>query len=182
MKTYLVIDVGGTNIKYALMKEDLSFVDKGEIETPKTNLDDFVNALVLLYEARKDQVDGMAFSLPGLIDSTKGFMYTGGALSHYLFNVNLVEMMQARTGVPVTIENDGKCAALAELWKGSLKGVDIGMVLTVGTGIGGGLVVGGKWYVALISQLVKSQAYRSPFNPSKIRLDSGRRSTGHPHY
>jgi predicted NBD/HSP70 family sugar kinase len=144
MKTYLVIDVGGTNIKYALMKEDLSFVDKGEIETPKTNLDDFVNALVLLYEERKEHVDGIAFSLPGLIDSTKGYMYTGGALSHYLINVNLVDMIQTRTGVPVTIENDGKCAALAELWKGSLQGVDIGMVLTVGTGIGGGLVVGGK--------------------------------------
>jgi len=144
MKTYLVIDVGGTNIKYALINEDVSFVDKGEIETPKTNLEDFVNALVALYDNCKQDLAGIAFSLPGLIDSTKGYMYTGGALSHYLFNVNLADIIQKRTGVPVSIENDGKCAALAELWKGSLKGVDIGMVLTVGTGIGGGLVVGGK--------------------------------------
>lgn len=144
MKTYLVIDVGGTNIKYALIKEDVSFVDKGEIQTPQTNLDEFVNALVGLYEQYQPQVEGIAFSLPGLIDSTKGFMYTGGALSHYLFNVDLAKIIHQKTGVPVSLENDGKCAALAELWKGSLKGVDIGMVLTVGTGIGGGLVVGGK--------------------------------------
>lgn len=142
MKHYLVIDVGGTNLKYATLAEDSTIVDKGEIETPKTNLEDFVTAIEGIFKQSKTALSGIALSVPGVIDSTQGYMYNGGALSHYLYQINLADILKAKTGLNVSLENDGKCAALAELWKGALKGVNIGMVLTVGTGIGGGLVVG----------------------------------------
>ena len=56
----------------------------------------------------------------------------------------LKEELQKRCPIDISIENDGKCAALAELWKGSLKDSEHGLVLTLGTGIGGGVIVNGK--------------------------------------
>lgn len=144
MKHYLVIDVGGTNIKYATLNEDVQVLNKGEIPTPTTDLDDFMAAIIELVNASKTPLSGLAFSMPGIIDSTQGYMYTGGALSHFLSHIDFAEQLKAKTGLNVSVENDGKCAALAELWKGALQGVNIGMVLTVGTGIGGGLVVNNR--------------------------------------
>lgn len=143
MKTYLVIDVGGTALKYARMNEDAIILSKGEIETPKTNLDDFVNAIVDLYQKHND-VSGIAMSAPGRIDASRGYMYTGGALSNYIMNCPMADLIKEKISVSVTIDNDAKCAASAELWKGSLQNVSCGMVLTIGTGIGGGVVIDGK--------------------------------------
>ncbi len=143
MKTYLGIDVGGTAIKYALMNEESTILSKGEVETPKTNLEDFIQTISHLYQ-RHPEVSGIAMSAPGRIDANKGYMFTGGALSHYIIECPLADLIQEKVHVPVTIDNDAKCAASAELWKGSLQNVDCGMVLTIGTGIGGGVVVNGK--------------------------------------
>ncbi len=143
MKTYLGIDVGGTAIKYALMNEESTILSKGEVNTPKTNLDDFIEVITELYQKHPD-VSGIAMSAPGRIDANKGYMFTGGALSHYIMECPLADLIKAKVNVPVTIDNDAKCAASAELWKGSLQNVDCGMVLTIGTGIGGGIVVNGK--------------------------------------
>lgn len=143
MKTYLSIDVGGTAIKYALMNEESTILSKGDIPTPKTNLNDFIQAIVDIYEKHKD-VSGIAMSAPGRIDANRGYMFTGGALSHFIMECPLADLIQEKVKVPVTIDNDAKCAASAELWKGSLQNVSCGMVLTIGTGIGGGVVVNGK--------------------------------------
>ena len=143
MKTYLGIDVGGTAIKYALMNEESTILSKGEIKTPTSNLDDFIEAIVDLYKKHED-VLGIAMSAPGRIDANRGYMFTGGALSHFIMECPLADLIQEKVGVPVTIDNDAKCAASAELWKGSLQNVSCGMVLTIGTGIGGGVVVDGK--------------------------------------
>ena len=56
-------------------------------------------------------------------------------------------LLEQQLGVPVTIANDGKCAAAAEAWTGSLAGVDNGLVLVLGTGIGGGIILNGKVYM-----------------------------------
>lgn len=143
MKTYLGIDVGGTAIKYALMTEESTILSKGEIATPKTNLEDFINAIVDIYN-KHNEVSGIAMSAPGRIDANTGYMFTGGALSHYIMECPLAKLIMDKIPVLVTIDNDAKCAASAELWKGSLQNVSCGMVLTIGTGIGGGVVVDGK--------------------------------------
>ncbi len=142
MKTYLVIDVGGTAIKYARMNEQAKILSKGEIATPHTSLDDFVDAIANLYKQNND-VDGIAMSAPGRIDAETGYMYTGGAIE---FNreVAMSDLIRAKVGVEVTIDNDAKCAANAEVWKGSLKDVKCGMVLTIGTGIGGAVIIDGR--------------------------------------
>lgn len=144
MDRYLTIDVGGTNIKYAVMTEELEFLEKGEIATPRESLEDFEDAIVGIYERFKDMdVKALCMSAPGRIDSQKGHFYTSGALG-YINGVNLAEKLKDRIPVPFAVENDAKAAALAELWKGSMEGYNSGSVITLGTGIGGSLIMNGK--------------------------------------
>lgn len=85
--------------------------------------------------------------MPGRIDTKRGIAHTGGILSGFMWEQPFAALLEQRLGVPVTIANDGKCAAAAEAWTGSLAGVDNGLVLVLGTGIGGGIILNGKVYM-----------------------------------
>lgn len=135
----LVIDVGGTFIKYAWMNEKAEILEKGKVQTPLDQLDSLLNVLTELWEKRTTDTDGIALSMPGLIDGEKGYMYTGGALT-YIYNLDLVSILEERFHCPVSLENDAKCAALAEVWKGNLLDCESGIVLVCGTAIGGAIV------------------------------------------
>ena len=76
---YLVFDIGGTAIKYALMTESSHIIEKGEISTPKLNFEDFIEKLLSIYY-KFNNIEGIALSLPGKIDSITGFSYSGGSL------------------------------------------------------------------------------------------------------
>ena len=67
----------------------------------------------------------------------------GGSL-RYIEDCNVIETLQKRCPTKIHLENDGKCAALGEFWKGSLKGCNDGVVMVLGTGIGGGIISNGK--------------------------------------
>ena len=144
MKKYLTIDVGGTYIKFAVMTEDADILEKGEIPTPMEGLSVFEDTIVRIFEMYKDQdIHAVCMSAPGRINSQTGFFHTSGALK-YISGVNLADELKERIPVPFCVENDAKAAALAELWKGSMKGIDSGSVITLGTGIGGSVIYGGK--------------------------------------
>lgn len=146
MNQYLAVDVGGTNIKYALMNEDGSIVEKGEYPTPlEDGLDGFLDSLQEVYHHYDGKVKALVMSAPGRIDSSTGYFYTSGAL-RYIDHTDLTAKMKGRIPVPFAVENDAKSAALAELWMGSMKGVQNGVVMTVGTGIGGSVIIDGKLY------------------------------------
>jgi len=136
---YLVLDIGGSAIKYALMTNELEFIEKGKKPTPLDNIENFTEAVGEIYDIYKDDIEGMAISMPGVLDSDRGYAHTGGSLV-YNNGKEIVKILQERCPVKITIENDGKCAALAEVWKGSLKEYEDGVVIVLGTGIGGGIV------------------------------------------
>lgn len=138
---YLAIDVGGTFVKYSVITEECLLLMKGKVPTRKDSLDEFLETLFGLYDnlSAEYEIKGIGLSMPGLIDSKKGFMYTGGFVE-CISNLNIVEVMEKRCGVPVTVENDAKCAALAELWKGSLQECNDAVVLVCGTGVGGAVI------------------------------------------
>lgn len=136
---YLVFDVGGSAIKYAFMSEKAEFLEKGKIPTPLDKIESFIEAIGEIYDKYKEKIAGIAMSMPGRIDSENGFAYTGGELE-YNAGKNIVEILQKRCPVPIVIENDGKCAALAEVWMGNLQECDDAMVVVLGTGIGGGII------------------------------------------
>lgn len=145
MHNYLTIDVGGTNIKYALMTSDANILEQGEVPTPKTDMDDFINTIGSIYDKYSGQIEGIAMSAPGRIDGQKGYFYTSGAIE-YIGECDMKSLLYKRCPKPFTVENDAKCAALAELWKGSLKGIGNGIVMVLGTGIGGAVIIDGKLY------------------------------------
>ncbi len=146
MPQYIVFDVGGTNLKYALMNENAEILAKGEFPTPMDKgKEGFLEAVKAVYDKYADKAEAIAMSAPGKIDSSRGYFYTSGALK-YLNGVDLPAELKKFVPLPVSVENDGKSAALAELWKGSLQGVSNGVVIVLGTGIGGGIIIDGKLY------------------------------------
>ena len=142
---YLVLDVGGTAIKYALMIEKLEFLEKGKIKTPRDSIENFIDNIGNIYDKYKNDIEGMALSIPGVLDSDTGYMYTGGSLE-YNTDKNMLKVLGERCKTKIAIENDGKCAALAELWKGNLQECENGVVILLGTGVGGGIIKDKKLY------------------------------------
>ena len=142
---YLVLDVGGTAIKYALMTEKLEFLEKGKIKTPRDSIENFIDNIGNIYDKYKNDIEGMALSIPGVLDSDTGYMYTGGSLE-YNTDKNMLKVLGERCKTKIAIENDGKCAALTELWKGNLQECENGVVILLGTGVGGGIIKDKKLY------------------------------------
>ncbi len=139
----LVYDVGASAIKYALMDNDGNIYEKDKVTTPQDCLESFIDVLKNIYKKYVADIDGIALSLPGTIDSKTGQIYAPGGLI-YNENVNIVEQMHSFTSLNIAIENDGKSAALAEVWKGNLKNCQDGIVIVVGSGLGGGIIKDGK--------------------------------------
>ena len=144
MKQYLLIDIGGTFIKYSLADEQARKISGGKVPTPLTNMDDLLAVIKGFAAPLQGQFVGCAISMPGRIDTKQGVAHTGGVLSSFLWEQPFAAQMEELLGVPVTIANDGKCAAAAEGWTGALAGVENGLVLVLGTGIGGGILLNGK--------------------------------------
>ncbi len=143
MSRYLGIDVGGSAIKYSLLTEEGEILEKGDIPTPTHDADAFVEAVGSIYDKYAGKVEAMAMSAPGRIDSSRGYFFTGGALS-FAVEFDMQSALQKRIPIPFSIENDGKCAGLAELWVGSLKGYNSGSIIVLGSGIGGAIILDGK--------------------------------------
>lgn len=122
MKKVMLIDIGGTAIKYAVGDFQGNLFGKGTVETPKDSPDSLLAQLKSLDKAGGDTV-GVSISMPGVIDAKRGFANTGGSL-RYIRNLALQNELVQMLGKPVLIENDAKCAALAELGYGVLRQIE----------------------------------------------------------
>ncbi len=141
MNRYLGIDVGGTSIKYAILDDDNNIIKSDSVDTPHDK-QEFINELVDIINIDTD-IKGIGISMPGFIDSDTGYMKTAGALMN-LYDENLIELLrQENITMPIHVENDAKCAAISERACGNAIGVDNFICITIGTGIGGGIVVNG---------------------------------------
>lgn len=142
------IDIGGTTIKIATWK-DGKLQDKHAIDTPE-NLDSFYQ--VLTNEVNKIKkntpIEGVAISSPGAVNKKTGIIGGSSALP-YIHNFKIVDELEKRFGLPVSIENDANSAALGELAEGSGKGCNSMAFFIIGTGIGGALIMDQKiWHGA----------------------------------
>ncbi|MBR3348441.1 MAG: ROK family protein [Solobacterium sp.] len=143
MKKYLTIDLGGTAIKYGVVDEDLNFSVHGKIDAVTDSKDSFVADIRKLYNQFGEGTEGVCISMPGVIDRKKGFAHTGGAYK-WVNKLPIANILSEELGVPVTICNDAKAAALAEIGYGNLQLVTNGVCIILGTGIGGAVVVNGN--------------------------------------
>ena len=146
---YLVFDFGGTFIKYALMNEETEILTKSKVPSPDTwtsAAEDLYERIDPIVEQYKDRAAGIALCMPGMLDHSNGYLRTAGAMK-YMAGTAMGPVLKERYGIPVSVENDGKAAVLAEHWKGSLAGFRDCAVVIIGTGIGGGIILNDKLLV-----------------------------------
>ena len=150
MGTYCFgIDVGGTTVKCGLFRTDGTLVEKWEIPTRKENNGDqilpdvaaAVNAKIEEKGISKDDVEGVGIGVPGPVNS-KGEV--DRAVNLYWGYKDVAGEMEELTGLPAKAGNDANVAALGEAWKGAAAGSSDVIMVTLGTGVGGGIIVDGK--------------------------------------
>lgn len=139
------VDIGGSSIKYGLYGED-GLRHKGSFKTPETYQLMKEELFRVLTEMKKEtEISGAAFSAPGTVDSERGYIGGLSAVS-YIHHFNIREDLENFLGVPVTIENDANCAALAELYEGAAQDVNDVLFMVIGSGIGGAVIIDRKLY------------------------------------
>ena len=146
MRKILTVDVGGTFTKYAVVTGARSFkvLKRDKIPTERNGHEDFLQSLTNIFKAN-DDVEGLALSMPGLIDTEQGICISSGLLN-FANGHCIVEELQRLCGVPVTVENDANCAAIAEVKSGSLVDVKDAFVLVFGSSVGGAFIHNGEIY------------------------------------
>ena len=149
MKYGFGIDVGGTSVKLGFFKEEGELLEKWEIPTRTKNggeliLPDIADAIeecLTRHNVAKDQVIGIGIGVPGPV-ADNGLVNRCVNLGWSVFNLH--EALSALTGLPVKAGNDANVAALGEYWRGGGAGCSSIVMVTLGTGIGGGIIIGGQ--------------------------------------
>ena len=136
----LVMDIGGTFIKYAVMDDSVKFISRGKISSPTGSRKDFFDTITEIYNSV--DVSGIALSMPGIIDAERGICIKSNAFP-YNNGVNVAKVIENICNVRATVENDANCAAYAEARSGSLTDVEDGFVMIFGTSIGSAFIRGG---------------------------------------
>jgi glucokinase len=146
----LGVDIGGTNIKSVLITDENTVISKTSIKTPfHASIDTIISTLVDLTDSqiKKANIDsadilGMGLGLPGLVNVNNSYAYNIPFLEW--LNTSLSEPLKKAFRFPVFIENDGNLNALGEFRFGIGKGLKNLILLTLGTGVGGGIIQDGK--------------------------------------
>ena len=150
MKKYgFGVDVGGTTVKMGFFETDGRLVDKWEIQTNtegggKDILSDIAQSIdnKLAQEGiSKSDVQGIGIGVPGPVTSD-GVVH--GCVNLGWGTVDVAEQLGSMTGLSVAVGNDANVAALGEMWQGGAKGSKDVIMVTLGTGVGGGIIVDGK--------------------------------------
>lgn len=149
-RIYIGIDLGGTAIKTGICNAEgqLLKVTEGPTETEAgtarvlDNMAKYARAIVDDSTFSWEQVEGVGAGIPGFMDFDEGFMHFSPNLP--LTNVPVKRILEEKLGKTVTINNDANVAALGESWSGAGKGVSSIVAYTLGTGVGGGIVIDGR--------------------------------------
>lgn len=139
----LTFDYGGTFIKYGITDENAVITKTGTVPAPLGSVQEYYDTTRKIYEQFAEDIDGVAISMPGVINSEAGYAASAGAYTAILGGKNIPELLDF-IDKPVSVENDGKAAILAELWKGSLQGIENAAACIIGSGLGGAIVMDGK--------------------------------------
>ncbi|MDP8265801.1 MAG: ROK family protein [Candidatus Aceula meridiana] len=155
MKQFVLgIDVGGTNIKFGLVDQKGKIVDRSHLSTKEciSHKEKLIDKLVRGCEEiiaknklSKENLRGIGIGLPGLINAKEGIVYSLTNIPGWK-NVPLKRIIEKKLRVSVFIDNDVNVITLGEWKKGAGKGKENMICITLGTGVGGGLVIKNKMY------------------------------------
>jgi glucokinase len=139
------VDVGGTKILAAILDEKGRVGELHELGTPSASQEELLDALVETVEQlRGPGIEAVGFGVPARIDQRTETAL--GSVNTRLHDIRLREVLEDRLGLKVGVTNDGSAATLAEFVHGAGRGTRDLVLLTLGTGVGGGFVLGGQLF------------------------------------
>ena len=139
---YLGIDIGGTNVKFGVIDENYNILKKYSIPTDAKREADRVSEDIIgkaLEIAAEYPIELIGMGCPGRIDSAEGICVSAGNLPFK--NYPLRAIVEDATGIPTHLGNDARCAVCGELYAGAGRECDNFVMMTLGTGVGGGVVI-----------------------------------------
>jgi glucokinase len=142
------VDMGGTKLLAGEADEELSVHHRNQRTIAGLDQAALIETAVQAVEEAREQatgeVEAVGFGIPALIDQRTGTAVT--AINLHLADIRFGDVMTERLGLPVFVDNDANMAMLAEHRLGAARGCREAVMLTIGTGIGGGLILGGELY------------------------------------
>jgi glucokinase len=146
----LAVDIGGTKILTALVRDDGMVVARARVETPGRGVEPVLSAVTGTVEdvmrrssAAREQVVAVGVGAPGPMDPETGVVFDPPNMDGW-HDVPLGALLTERLGMRAFIENDANAAAVGEWWMGAGRGVSDLIYVTVSTGIGGGIIIGNR--------------------------------------
>lgn len=147
MNHTVVIDIGGTSIKHGILQNNLQFAQTDETPTNAQeggpHIVQTVLEIIRQYQAQYD-ILRVCLSTAGMVDTTHGVIVYADPLIPNYTGTNWKQTIEQQCGLPCEVENDVNCAGLSEYYIGAAKDASIALCVTVGTGIGGCLLIDGK--------------------------------------
>lgn len=151
VKKLIGIDLGGTTVKFAILTEEGDIQEKWSISTDTKNegknivpnIIESINNRINLYGLSFQDFLGIGMGSPGAVDRKKGTVI-GAYNLHWSTSQPVKEQIENGTKIPFYIDNDANVAALGERWKGAGEGGSDVVFITLGTGVGGGVIMDGK--------------------------------------
>ncbi len=193
MNVYAVVDIGGTSIKYGVINEEGTLLENSNRDTNAKAgglcIMEKVKDIIHLVKKEYD-IQGICISTAGMVCPNEGkILYAGPTIPNYT-GIEIKKILEKEFSLPCFVENDVNCAALGEFYAGAGIGSHSMACLTIGTGIGGAIIVNGKILhgfshsageigymrihnehfedIASTTALVKNVASRKNINPSSI--------------
>ncbi|MGX7151093.1 ROK family glucokinase [Enterococcus ureasiticus] len=150
-KKLIGIDLGGTTIKFAILTTDGDVQQKWSIETNildegrhiVPDIIESINHRISLYEMKHEDFIGIGMGTPGSVDIKKGTV-VGAYNLNWTKKQNVKAQIEEATGIPFVLDNDANVAALGERWKGAGENNPDVVFITLGTGVGGGIIADGN--------------------------------------
>lgn len=149
MKKYISIDIGGTAIKYGLIGQGGEILSKKSMDTEAYKggpaiLDKVLDITQGYLNDQGQAIVGVCISTAGMVDRDKGEIFYSAPLIPNYKGTNFKKAIRDKFNLACEVENDVKCAGLAEYMAGASKGASLALMLTIGTGIGGCIIIDGR--------------------------------------
>ncbi len=152
MKYYIGVDLGGTNIVAGVVNENYEIIAKASVKTNLPRPEQEIAADIIKVSKQAvadagltmDQIEWVGMGTPGIANSETGIIEYSNNLG--FVNTPMVKYLEEGLGKPAFIENDANAAAYGEYVAGAAKGAKNAVCITLGTGVGGGIVIDGKIY------------------------------------
>ncbi len=149
MKQYICIDIGGTAIKYGVVQsgEIPEIIRTDSCKTPENGTKILQKVFDIIEGLKRNcgQTEAVCISSAGIVNSEEGcILEANDDLIPGYTGTKIADRVKEKFGIPCFVENDVNCAAMAEYYAGAAKGYHSMLMLTIGTGIGGAFIAGGK--------------------------------------